>query len=306
MKQIFLVLLIVFLYCGYVHPKLPGKSVYPDLSRKYVRTNLLRKHVDPNLGRKQVIGARPVGFFSNFMAALNMLGWCERHKMIPVIYWDRKFPYRYPNEQDGVGNAWEYYFKPVSGMRYENGDRVYRRSLAPDGLGFNYRPRECSKLLLQKYWGNALIKKYVVIKEHIQKKVDLFVEKHFKGKKVIGIHLRGTDKRQEVKPVAPEVIFHTANQFKGYAFFVATDEQRLLDLALKSLNGPVIYYDAYRSGSKKPVHVDGCTPERGEEVLIEVLLLSKCDKLIHTCSNVSCAAIFFNPSLEHILLEPPQ
>jgi hypothetical protein len=37
--------------------------------------------------------------------------------------------------------------------------------------------------------------------------------------------------------------------------------------------------------------------------LIEVLLLSKCDLFLHTCSNVSSAVLLFNPELKHLLFE---
>ena len=38
-----------------------------------------------------------------------------------------------------------------------------------------------------------LMKKYVVVKPHIQKIVDNFVNENFNSKNVIGCHVRGTD-----------------------------------------------------------------------------------------------------------------
>ena len=90
-------------------------------------------------------------------------------------------------------------------------------------------------------------------------------------------------------------------------FFVATDEQKLLEEAQELLSGPVIYCDSYRSLNGEPLHrpkkkQDYSKAKLGEEVLIETLLLSKCNGFVHTRSNVSTAVLFFNPELENKVL----
>lgn len=42
--------------------------------------------------------------------------------------------------------------------------------------------------------------------------------------------------------------------------------------------------------------------EMGEDVLVETMLLSRCNHFVHTISNVSTAALFFNPDLEHTMM----
>ena len=37
----------------------------------------------------------------------------------------------------------------------------------------------------------------------------------------------------------------------------------------------------------------------GEDVIVEVNLLSRCDLFLHTCSSVSTAVLFLSPELEH-------
>lgn len=39
-----------------------------------------------------------------------------------------------------------------------------------------------------------------------------------------------------------------------------------------------------------------------EQVLIEAILLSKCDHFIHTPSQLSTAVLYFNPELSHTLI----
>jgi len=68
----------------------------------------------------------------------------------------------------------------------------------------------------------------------------------------------------------------------------------------------VLYYDSYRSLSHKALHIKNPAVKNralmGEQVLIEAKLLSLCDFLIHSVSNVSLAALFFNPHLQNIYL----
>jgi hypothetical protein len=126
------------------------------------------------------------------------------------------------------------------------------------------------------------------------------------GKINIGIHLRGSDKKFEAFPVDVNLIFKKANDLaessvNHYQFFVATDEERLLNLAKQKLKGKVIYYDSHRSKNGFAIHYtkqNGAV--LGEEILIEAQLLSKCDFFLHTRSNVATAVMFFNPYIKNI------
>ena len=169
---------------------------------------------------------------------------------------------------------------------------------------------------------NAIIQKYIRIKPTITEKVDTFYEEHMAGKVTIGIHIRGTDKFLETKVINFEHVCERANwiaeKYPECQFLVATDEQRLLDEAKKLLNGKVIHYEAYRSLDGLPIHNGtilkngkGIKKGRvnkpshsynkakmGEEVIIETLLLSRCNEFVHMRSNVSTAVLFFNPELD--------
>jgi hypothetical protein len=93
-----------------------------------------------------------------------------------------------------------------------------------------------------------------------------------------------------------------AQEIGDCQFFVATDEEKLLNLSKKSLHGPVIHYNSYLSPTTHPVHTKK-PPSRyklGEDVLIDAQLLSKCDYFLHTRSNVAIAVCMFNPDLKNI------
>ncbi|MDR3646569.1 MAG: hypothetical protein P4L22_03435 [Candidatus Babeliales bacterium] len=257
---------------------------------------------------KFVIGCRPSGFFSNFLSALINIRWAEKNNKIPVVWCQWHSPYYQVDGYNGSKNVWEYYFESISELNFKEGDKSYWQYAAIDGFeipsldAVSYSPKFRNLF-------HSIIKKYIKIKPNIQNKINVFYKKNMHNKKNIGIHLRGTDKFTEVQPVDTKVIFNCANKLakklgKNCQFFVATDEERLLDLAKSNLQGKVIAYTSHRSQNSNPVW-DFYLHNRailGEEVLIESQLLSKCNYFIHTISNVSIAVCYFNPRLKNILL----
>jgi hypothetical protein len=252
---------------------------------------------------KHVIGCCSNGFFSIFFGVLNHIAWCEKNNKAPVVYWGPDCLYYQPQGYNGSTNAWEYYFEPVSSATYIPGEFASPMYFAPDNSCMEFRVMGGLSLFNYIEHANRLIKKYIRIKPAIWAKAKTFFDAHMAGKATIGIHLRGTDKARECPQLDPLVLLNAANRYKNCQFFVATDEEHLLEQAKKMLKGPVIYYNSARSRNGKPVHIENTTEQalRGEEVLIEVLLLSHCYRFIHTASNVSAAVYFFNPQLHGTL-----
>jgi hypothetical protein len=259
---------------------------------------------------KHVIGCRGVGFFSEFFGALCNLDYSEKHSLVPVIYWGSNSLYW---SEEKKSNAWDYYFEPVSPFYYGNGDVLWRHYESPDNRYITtFWKSGISKENMQKQrvWANTIIKKYIRIKPHIQKKIDDFFSRHIQDRYTVGVHIRGTDKKEEVNPLDVGYLIRMINKYKENhfpeaQFFVATDEQRILDQCKKELQGNVISYDCQRSDNGLPLHrVQGDTTQNGEDVLIEVLLLSRCNFFMHTSSNVSWAVLFFNLNLENIQFLP--
>lgn len=259
-----------------------------------------------------VIGCRPQGFFSNFLAVLPNIVWAKKHGRAPVVFWDKHSLYYDPAYTD-TENVWEYYFEPISSAECTD-QYPYRRYESPDMQFIPWRKGElCFDDALRATY-HAIVEQYIQIKPHVQKKIDDFYAEHMYGKITIGIHLRGTDKVTEAKQVSPRKILKKANKLakalsqKGYEcqFLVATDQQSLLNEAKKILKWPVIYYDAYRSQNHIALHYQRNIPSKyklGEDIVIETYLLAACDHFVHTRSNVSIAVCILNPTLPHIFLE---
>jgi hypothetical protein len=256
---------------------------------------------------KHVIGSfgKTTGMFALFFSVLNHVAWCKKHNKVPVVYWDERCTYYQKEGYNGASNAWDYYFEPLSQKQWQPGDQVHCTYLAPDGTGIQGK-FTCLPIIQDKKAIYALIKKYIRVKPEILKKVQDFKQRFMAGRKTIGIHLRGTDKHTEVPSVPLEKILKKANTYKGYQFFIATDDQRLLEQAKKILKGKVLYYDSFRSVNGAPVHMNHAEGQalRGEEVLIDVLLLGSCHKFLHTCSYVAMAVECMHPDLECVYFHP--
>lgn len=259
--------------------------------------------------KKYVIGCWQAGFFSSFFHVITHLVGCEKHQRTPVVYWDKSSFFYTRDGYNGSYNVWEYYFEPVSRLGYHPGDKIHADYFGPSKFYIPWAPiQECFKPTLRLFV-HGIIKKYIKIKPVIQHKIDTFKQNNMSNTVTIGIHLRGTDKKREVRQIDPLLILNHANELAdkigdNCQFFVATDEARLLELAQNTLHRNVIFYDSIRSTNGKPVHINADNPAiMGEQVLIEAKLLSECNYFLHTLSNVSMAVCCFNPRLKNIAFD---
>lgn len=251
---------------------------------------------------KYVIGFWPGGMGVCLSSTLNHLVYCEKYKLIPVVYWHKSL-YHSPFGFNNKLNEWEYYFKPVSNLSYQQKDKVNHFCNNPNFGSFNYYNTSEEKRNL----AHQLMCKYISLNARVQAKVEQFYDMYMKNKKTIGIHIRGTDKLIEEKPVPTEKVVFEAMKYadEHTQFFIATDEQKIFDHMLNLLNKEkVVFYDCYRSKDGRPLHTRN-KPSRaqlGEDVIVEMWLMARCTILIHTLSNVSSIPLYLNPKLKHIAL----
>jgi len=271
--------------------------------------------------KKLVIGYPPLfGMFAALCGTINVLASCEQQGKIPVIYWGpgdaTNAPYYQQEGYNGSTNAWEYYFEPVSEEKYVQGDPItYCMYVSGDNLlpaALSDVPSWDHRAFRKKV--KPYVDRYLQVKPDLMKKIDAFYDVQIKGKPTIALHLRGTDKIKELQPVSAEDMCSIANEYaeklSGCQFFVCTDELSLLNRARELLHGKVITYNSYRSIDGKPLHLNhshGQSPAKiGEDIIIEVLLMSRCDLLVHTWSNVALGAMYFNATLDTVLVLPPR
>lgn len=162
---------------------------------------------------------------------------------------------------------------------------------------------------------SEIIRNYIHLNEETQEKVDLFVKTHFYGKKVLGVHFRGTD--HPLKNRMCNYMQVVKEKLVDYdKLFVCSDEQERFKMAEFAFWRKIVSWDSIRSKNKElPLHSHSADPRYNrnnspkyqhkiaEDVIIESYLLSKVDYLI-CCpgSNVNYLSRAINPNLEYVEL----
>jgi hypothetical protein len=157
------------------------------------------------------------------------------------------------------------------------------------------------------------IQKYIRLKPHIVDLLESTAARLFAGHHVLGIHMRGTDKgtadatAQMMKIITPQQYVPYVDRYTEEhgpcKIFVATDQEQFLEVMQKRYGDRVLSLHVTRSrDSINPFQQRGRSGgyKKGEEVLIDCLLLSRCNFLLKCCSAVGEFAIYFNPDLRCI------
>ena len=240
-----------------------------------------------------VIYTSKAGFFSNFRGTVSAFKKCEEMNLLPYVLWGRDSIYY--DEKYG-DNVWEYYFKQISEL---GDDKV---TIEQD---FSWRnlPHTRKKM-------NDLIKKYVIVNDEIQSEMDDFYNKNFKGKNILGVHIRLTDKstfHTEKKTIISIDNYkkHIKNYLDLHAnsyAYISTDSNDYIDGLIGEFGDKVIIKnDTIRTSGEMSVHhhTKGDGYKKGKDVVLDTLLLSKTNFLIKGISNVSLSSLFFNKNLNH-------
>lgn len=243
------------------------------------------------------------GLFSEFAAVLGILDHYHRWRH---LYAGVRVDFSHGLYFDpAVGsNWWEYYFEPID---IGGGRGAPARVVSPHfhDLCANRVERRMSRET-----GSRLIDRYVVVKPTVRNIVDAFVREHWRDAAVIGIHYRGTDKSDDAPRVPYEEMEAVTRAAIGRTgsdrckIFLATDEQSFLDFMRDRFPGQLLYREMFRSVDGRPIDVvnaDG-NYKKGEDAVVDCLLLSRSHHLIRTASNLSLCSTLFNPRLPETLL----
>lgn len=158
---------------------------------------------------------------------------------------------------------------------------------------------------------NDLINKYIRFKPYIIEKVNNYYNEFLKDKNILGIHIRGAREleRDQGSNFFNNYVKHIEDYLDKYpdaVIYLATDHVKYLDL-LKEKYGEKLYYRNHvRSNNEHAVQY-GCKTKRkfnpggakvAEEVIVDVLLLTKSSFFLRGFSNVAAAVLFINTDLQ--------
>ena len=243
------------------------------------------------------------GLFSEFAAVLGLLEhyeyWKARYSGIRVDFTDQGLYYDPATGQ----NWWSYFFEPID---IGTVGTAQARTISTDEH-FHFARR--TERQMSRKTGFELIGSYVRIRPHLREKVAAYVRTNFDNFFVIGIHYRGTDKVQDAPRVAYETVYAAVRETircektGRYKLFLATDEQAFLNYMLNLFPDTLHYLKTFRSLDGTPIDVrTGDNHRKGEDAILDCLLLSECHCLIRTASNLGLCSSFFNPDMPVMLL----
>jgi len=237
------------------------------------------------------------GFFSLFLQVLYGMAFAKKNNL-PYTVDFSNVQYAYSGNQDNdCNNFWETLmvqrspssgFIPLVNLRYETHPlRIWNRHFIR-----SLHQTLQSEIQLQ----DKLLDKANAIKER------------FKAFKILGLHARRTDHPTEVPPVSERALIKKIEK-KIPAFdrlFVATDDAAFLEMLKARFPQKVLAHDFVRSASQKAIHDHGGNSNGillGEQALLDCLSLSFCQELILSPSNLSYAALLFQPETPYTLAE---
>jgi hypothetical protein len=273
---------------------------------------------------------KDAGFAACLLTVLNYARYCEREGLAPVVHIDGSCGTRFLDPEYG-DNVWEQYFEPIGPFSSAELQRILaaparagalqvRRADAslpsrikadPDSI-FTWTfgrwrtsvPQDMGAWFdEQRRKGREAVRRFVRVKPRVLEKVDRHYDRHMKGEHVLGVHIRGTDLRY-APPVSPAEYFGPIERYleehSGARIFLATDQVQYLELMKQRYGGVMQHYDCLRSPtSTAPFNLKTGSPYgKGEDVLVDILLLSRCDFLIRGASNIPEMAIYFSAGLE--------
>lgn len=266
------------------------------------------------------------GFGAVLLITMNQLRFCERKNYYPIVAYDTNSQNAFIDKDHG-DNFWSQYFEPVLPFSFINliktnipKERIFEQhsslaikiseedieSIYPYPFGkwrFQIGEDLDHWYKLQRKKGRETVSKYIRPKAHILEKVESYYNKHLIGSNVLGIHIRGTDLHY-APPVSPAEYFEPIEQYliqhPESKIFVATDQKQYIETFRDKFGERVYFSNCFRSDNDvAPFNRPELSPyQKGEEVLLDILILAKTNFLIKGVSNVGEIALYFNKNLD--------
>jgi hypothetical protein len=234
-------------------------------------------------------------------------------------------------------NVWNYYYEPIGPSAEElqrliRLGQVYTLSAASDLVRlFRWEPRSWFMNPYDYYrsvenhadgdypaeWWEAQREKArqflrdgtIRFKPAILEQVRLFVEKNF-SEETLGLQLRGSDKfdfgagpnlsrKVEPEEYFPHIDRYLAEHPKCTRIFAATDQRQWLKTLEQAYPGRIISFSEWSlsDSDENRFHDDSAKAARGVEVIVDLLLLSRCDYVLKCHAAVGEMAVTLNPDL---------
>ncbi|HWA26985.1 MAG TPA: hypothetical protein VG734_15105 [Lacunisphaera sp.] len=249
------------------------------------------------------------GLFSQLGAVISILKICHNKQLVPYIVLRNEL---YLSEKHGE-NVMEYFFTRKHPLSSEQKRLI--KSIPIREVGeYVQIPGLIGTPVPTLAEGHRLFFLYYSLNLQIVDEVEIFRSKYFKAGRTLGLHIRGTDKTSEATPINIPSIISTVRRYLEnhrdiHQIFIATDVSGLPEVFTKVFSFATVIWRAEekRSYDKVPLHYSRSSDPyvKGKDAIINCLILSKCDILFKTMSNLSGWAKVLNPDIVVRLLNEP-
>lgn len=284
-----------------------------------------------------VQSAEGAGFFAELHKVMQNIMYWEKEGIVRVqpLWNDVFFPYKNSDSPDE--NGWDLFFEPIKAP-CTKGDELEEIKKIYDVSGGHHEMHDqiCAvpwikydQYLPYRQYVHEKLKKYVQIKPHILDQMDAFYDKHLKGHVCIGVHARMARAHRGLipgyrSPTLEEYYDEVERLIKEHSgkpikIFVASDNHDAVGAFKERFGDRVTYISAFRvwngddpcfiytKGGYLRNNLDVWHKIKqksfgGVTTLLDCLLLSRCDYLVHTTSNLAFFATYFNPEIKATFL----
>ena len=272
----------------------------------------------------RVTGPIRDGFWTRVLTVLNQGAWASAHGMRFFVQHNHSDDPYYSAQ---LGNsAWEQYFEPLEGIPLDQIHRtVDEAKVAEMGCaaawvlyktGVDVYPRNFTYAVRARALRAAQVTKWVQVRASVLRRADAVWASQVLGTPgnarqgrlaVLGVHMRGTDKH--LRPITrPNAYFPYIDAFirnreaagQTVRIVLATDDSAFAaETTVRYGERVAQQASVLRAEGRNAIWRShgGDAHRRGLEVLIDTLLLSRCDFLLKGASAVSEFALYFSPSL---------
>jgi hypothetical protein len=247
------------------------------------------------------------GLFSLVSSTLCHLHLAERYGLTPVVdfrfvnteYDDRQFM---ETDRFKRQNPWDFFFEPVSSFSCESS--FDNRTVLASSKGFpDGYPRKMLISHVQEL--RDIANKYIKVAPDLVEELEATKKAILTGYKVLGVHFRGQEqKTMPYHPLSPTLaqMYHAIDMaISEYGFnriFVASEDLDYVEAVLSRYPSKAIALPHFRT--RAPINAYRILPRDkhkyllGKEILFDAFILSACDGLVSSTSNVTEFARAYN------------
>lgn len=252
------------------------------------------------------------GFFADHNRLLCYLYYADYYGLIPVVEYGDGYSYAEKEPVNGTRNPFEYYFEQPGGVSVEQlkaqqsviksrkENAALAGTLNASGNGYDWSEEYLEEM-------GRISAKYIHLNSETKKWMTDQIDSTIRGKRAIGVHVRGTDFKRNYKghpvKIGTEEYLEAAKKMfaagKYDMVFLATDDSEAIDRFRETFGEKLVYYrDVIRSSGDETVMKSREEREShhyllGREVLRDAWTLGSCQGLIAGLSQVSFGARIF-------------